>query len=148
MTFPPRYFIFSSYKYRLLLTFSSLSLCICPRIKRNSLRLEVFLVDSEYFGQALVSEVYVSWMHLVKDTIIAVVVFKFKLGLNLIEVERHILRFLLLLLLKLQLICTSFLCIVNATLARLWFRGSQSMRGTISSLTNQRSVRALTLIPS
>lgn len=80
---------------------------------------EVFFVSTEHFGQALVSEVDVRWMHLVKNKLVAVVLLHLQLGLQLIEVDWQVLTLLIHRFLLLKLTCSTLLRILDAAIARL-----------------------------
>ena len=79
---------------------------------------DIFLVDAKHLGQALVSEVDVSRVHLVQHKLITVVTFLPQLSLELIVIDRHELACSFLVFLLFHGILPLLLCMLNASLAR------------------------------
>ena len=87
---------------------------------------DIFLVDAEHLGEPFVSEVDVSGVHLVQDEVVAVVAFLSQLSLELVEVDRPVVRLQFLLLLGRSL----SLRIFDASLARLALLTDDNVRRT------------------
>ena len=94
---------------------------------------DVIMEDAKHFRKALVPEVDVAGVHLVEDELIAVVaVAHAQLRLNLVKVDRHVLRLLADLLL-LEGVQSLLLGILNAALARLALRCLPDWRSILAS---------------
>lgn len=76
---------------------------------------DIVLVDTEHLSEPLVSEVNVSWVHLVEHELVTVVALLSQLCLQLIEVDRHVL---LVQLLLLEHVSPLLFGVIDASLAR------------------------------
>ena len=92
----------------------------------------VILIDAEHLCQTLVPKVYISRMHLIQDKLITVVTFLSQLSFKLIEVDLHILPFLVFLLV--QMVLALSLSILDASLTWLSFLSNRVTFTTVAYL--------------